>query len=373
MAWKTSSASRRRLRQGLLVAILLTVLAPAVQAQPAADPGRVPWTFFALQAERLGNRITTEVRIATLPAAAERARFLPGPKGVPFSPSGPELLKLSVTIVIEILGRQPVRIESHVWFDPRDGTPLFRIRTRSGVDDYHQLFWFTREGVFRRQREPASPVEAARPPESWTKLGEHFYPYGPAAPGCPQVLESSILIYLLSATPITEKEGAPSVCVFHKRHLHRVSFYPETAKTVSVDFLEKTPAGRKQMLRRDAGTENSDRIAAAGHLPRRRRRFFRRWHAPACQPGRTAAPDGELRAAPHRADGAAAERNPSEMKMPDQPRLKSIWTMRSMYRRIVPRVTRPGRLCMYSEEYWGSITGFGSSFQSSRLYPMTSM
>jgi hypothetical protein len=259
MAWKRSSAAGRRLGQGLLAAILLTVFAPAMPAQPAADPGRVPWTFFALQAERLGNRITTEVRIATLPAAAERARFLPGPKGVPFSPSGPELVKLSVTTVIEILGRQPVRIDSHVWFDPRDGTPLFRIRTRTGVDDYHQLFWFTREGVFRRQREPASSVEAARPPESWSKLGEHFYPYGPAAQGCLQVLESSILIYLLSATPITERQGAASVCVFHKRLIHRVSFNPETAKTVSVDFLEKTPAGEN----RRSGAMPAQRIRIA--------------------------------------------------------------------------------------------------------------
>jgi len=246
MACRISSASGRRLRQGLLVAILLTVLAPALHAQPVADPGRVPWTFFALQAERLGNHITTEVRIATLAAAAERAQFPLNPQRVPVSPSGPELVKISVINVIAILGRQPVRIESHVWFDPKNGTPLFCIRTRSGVDDYQQLFWFTREGVFRHQREPASRVEAARPPESWTKLGEHFYPYGPAGEDCPQILETSMLIYLLSATPITERQGARSVCVFHKRLLHRVSFYPETAKTVSVDFLEKTPAGENR-------------------------------------------------------------------------------------------------------------------------------
>jgi hypothetical protein len=36
------------------------------------------------------------------------------------------------------------------------------------------------------------------------------------------------------------------VCVFHKRHLHRVSFNPGTATTVSVDFLEKTPAGENR-------------------------------------------------------------------------------------------------------------------------------
>jgi hypothetical protein len=216
----------------------------------------VPWTYFALQAERLGNRISTEVRIDTLPAAAERARFLPSPKGVPFSLSGPDLVKLSVTTVIEILGRQPVRIDSHVWFDPQDNAPLFCVRTRSGVDDYHQLFWFTREGVFRRQREPASPIEAARPPESWTKIGEHFYPYGAAALGCPRVLETSMLIGLLSEAPLTEKEGKPPVCVFHKRLLHRVSFHIETFKTVSVDFLEKTRSGEY----RRSGTMPARRI-----------------------------------------------------------------------------------------------------------------
>lgn len=256
MAMKASSASGRRLREGLLAAMLLTVLAPGVSAQPAAGPGRVPWTYFALQAERLGNRITTEVRIAALPAAAERARFQPGPKGVAISPTGPDLVKLSVTTEIEILGRQPVRIDSHVWFDPRDGMPLFRIRTRSGADDYHQLFWFTREGVFRRQREPASTIEAARPPESWTKLGEHFYPYGAATQGCPRILETSMLIGLLSEPPTTEKEGVPPVCVFHKRILHRVSFHPETVKTVSVDFLEKRPRGEN----RRTGTMPARRI-----------------------------------------------------------------------------------------------------------------
>ncbi len=256
MGWKASSAGGRRLAQGLLVAMLLTVLAPAVQAQRAGDFGRVPWTFFALRAERLGNRITTEVRIATLPAAAERQRFLPAPKGVPVSPSGAELVKLSVFTVIEILGRPPVRMESHVWFDPRDGTPVFRIRTRSGADDYHQLFWFTRAGVYRRQREPASPVEAAGPPESWTKSGENFYPYGSAAQGCPQILEPSILIYLLSATPVTEQAGVRSVCVFHKRQLHRVSVDPGSHETVSVDFLEKTPAGEN----RRSGTMRAQRI-----------------------------------------------------------------------------------------------------------------
>jgi hypothetical protein len=246
VAWKTSFAPGRRLGWGLIAAILLTVHAPAAPAQPALDPGRVPWTFFALQAEKLGNRITTQVRIATLPAAAERARFAPSPQGVAFSPAGPELVKLSAITVIEILGRQPVRIESQVWFDPQNGAPLFCTRTRSGVDDYDQRFWFTREGVHRRQREPASRIEAAGPADAWTKLGEHFYPYGPAARGCPRVLETSTLIYLLSAIPITEKQAAPPVCVFHKRHLHRVRFNPEAAPMVSVDFLEKTPAGENR-------------------------------------------------------------------------------------------------------------------------------
>jgi hypothetical protein len=216
----------------------------------------VAWSYASFQAERLGGKVTADLRIATLPAAAEQAAFLPSPRGEPFRVSGPDVLKLSIHIRIDIIGRGPVTVGNHIWFDPLDGTPLFLVRTRLGLDDYYQQFRFTQEGVFRRQREPASAAEAARPPESWTKRGEHFYAYPPDETNCHPVLETSMLIYLLSAATATETRETGPLCVFHKRQLHRVSLQAAPVQAVPFDFLEKKGGGE---IRR-TGTEPARRI-----------------------------------------------------------------------------------------------------------------
>lgn len=218
----------------------------------------VAWSFLALQAERLGNRVDAEVWIAALPAAGEQTFFLPSPKGAPFRPHGPEVLKLSIRIRIELMGRSPVRMENHVWFDPKDGTPLYLIRTRSGLDDYDQTFRFTQEGVFRRQREPASAAEVQRPVETWTKVGEHFYAYPANAENCHSILETSTLIYLLCEASGYDPRSRSSLCVFHKRQLHRVSLQAGTAEAVDFDFLEKKGAGETR--RSGKGPANRIRI-----------------------------------------------------------------------------------------------------------------
>jgi len=208
------------------------------------------WSYASFQAERLGGNVTADVRIATLPVAAEQAAFMPSPKGEPSRVSGPDVVKLSIHIRIDIIGRGPLEVENHIWFDPGDGTPLFLVRTRSGLDDYYQQFRFTREGVFRRQREPASAAEAARPPESWTKRGENFYAFPPAETNCRPVLETSTMIYLLSASAAMETHVTGPLCVFHKRQFHRVSFQAALEEPVGFDYLEKKGRGET----RRAGT-----------------------------------------------------------------------------------------------------------------------
>jgi hypothetical protein len=204
------------------------------------EPARIAaWSYASFQAERLGGNVTAEVRIAALPAAAEQAAFMPSPKGEPFRVSGPDVVKLSIHIRIDIIGRGPLKVENHIWFDPQDGTPLFLVRTRSGLDDYYQQFRFTREGVFRRQREPASAAEAVRPPEFWTKRGENFYANPPDETNCRPVLETSTLIYLFSAASAKAPPDTVPLCVFHKRQFHRVSLQASLVEPVGFDFLEK--------------------------------------------------------------------------------------------------------------------------------------
>jgi hypothetical protein len=205
-------------------------------------PWTFAWSYASFQAVRLGNRVTADIWMTDLPGVTEQAGFLQSPRGTAFKPSGRVVVKLSVAIRIDIIGRGPVRLENHVWFDPKEGTPLYLIRTRMGLDDYYQQFRFTQEGVFRRQREPASAAEAAGSMESWTKRGEHFYAYPPADENCHAILETSTLIYLLSASAAKQANDTGELCVFHKRQLHRVSLQTGTAEAVGFDFLEKKGA-----------------------------------------------------------------------------------------------------------------------------------
>jgi hypothetical protein len=210
-------------------------------ADSALDVGtarHMAWSFASFQAERLGSRLMADIRIAELPAAAEQAGFLRSPRGNSVNPQWPRVVKVSVFLRIELIGRGPVRLENHTWLDPRDGTPFFLVRTRTGLDDYYQQFRFTQEGVFRRQREPASTAEAARAMESWSRLRERFYAFPVGGDRCHRVLETSGLIYFLSA--IVDKPGDPDpLCVFHKRQLHRVSLLAGTIEPVAYDYLEK--------------------------------------------------------------------------------------------------------------------------------------
>jgi len=244
MRWKVADLDNALRTQFVWLGIAAAVLAMEGQSDAAAAASgwalerTAAWSYVSFQAEGLGNRVTAEVRSADLTIAAEQAGFLKSPRGTAFKPSGRQVVKLSVRIRIDFIGRRPLWLENHVWLDPCDGTPLYLIRTRVGLDDYYQQFRFTQEGVFRRQREPGSAAEAAGPPESWSKIGEHFYAYPPGE-RCAPVLETSTLMYLVSVAPADMLHDLPPLCVFHKRQLHRVSLQNASAEPIGFDYLEK--------------------------------------------------------------------------------------------------------------------------------------
>lgn len=240
------SDSRNALRKryvwlGLVAAVL--ALGNRLEAAEVASGEVLARTralsYASYQAERLGSRVTADIWMADLPAATEQPAFLRSSRGTALKPSSREVVKLSVRIRIDIIGRGPLWLENHVWLDPSDGTPFYLIRTRVGLDDYYQQFRFTQEGVFRRQREPGNAAEAAGPPESWSKLGNNFYAYPTGGESCHPVLETSSLVYLLSAAPERLLHHPGPLCVFHKRQLHRVSLQAAPAEPVGFDYLEK--------------------------------------------------------------------------------------------------------------------------------------
>jgi hypothetical protein len=209
-------------------------------AGSAAETSKLPWSSVMLHASRLGNTATIEVVIEVLPAASEIPKFINSKRGQALTVSGAELQRLTVATTLDIIGGKRVRLENQLWLDPLTHTPLYLICTRSGLKDYFQRFRFTREGVFRQQREPASAGELETPPEAWTKLGEHFYPYPAERAGCSPIIETSMLIPLMGTSAVDPSDASPALCVFHKRQVHRVRVHPQPVQEVGFDYLEKS-------------------------------------------------------------------------------------------------------------------------------------
>ena len=236
---------RRRGRRDALRSVLALIAAVLTAAAGSTAQGaEVPWSFLALEGARLGSTATVEVALEALPAAAEAPKFIGSPRGRPLQAWGEKVQKLSVTTTVDILGGRQVRFENHLWLDPLTGTPLYLIRTRFGLKDYHQRFRFTHEGVFRQQREPASGKEAGKPPESWTRVGQNFYPYPAERQACSPVIETSMLIPWVAAMSPGTWDAIEPLCVFHKRQVHQVSVRREPVQQLSFDYLERR-AGRE--------------------------------------------------------------------------------------------------------------------------------
>jgi hypothetical protein len=252
--------------RAVLLAVAAALNAGAVPAGAATD---VPWSSLTLGASRLGSTATTEVEIEVLPAAAEIPKFIDSARGHPFPVSGADVLRLTVGTTLDIVGGKRVRFENQLWFDPHTNRPLYLVRTRSGLKDYHQRFRFTHEGVFRHQREPASAEEAGKPMEFWSKHGEHFYHFPEGRQACAPIVESSMLILLAGAFVPDPGYSRESFCVFHKRQVHLVSLHPQPAQTIRFDYLEKragmetrrvgaVPAGGISIASRPVGSYRGD-------------------------------------------------------------------------------------------------------------------
>lgn len=214
-------------------------------AGDAAAQGFPDWRAIELQGARLGNSVSVSIRLDRAPAAGIEKGFLDFPRGRPFAAGGAAIGLLEVTTRIEPLAHRPVALVSRVWFDPAGATPLQRYRSRRGEGDYDQTFRFGPEGVFRRQLEPRSPEEAAKPPEGWTKRDESFY----ARPGGPGAMtETSLLMVILSAAELEAGSAPEEVVVFNRRQFHRIVMRPGALRRLPAALVVHGPGEAKRVV-----------------------------------------------------------------------------------------------------------------------------
>ena len=214
------------------------------------DAQRIPWTHLSFQAKNFWVEVSTEIQIRSLRASDLDAVLLTSPKGMPIKPKTPQPTEMTINTTIDPRFRSPVKIHNRIWFDPTDASALGRVRLRRGEDDFKKMYRFTEQGVFRHRIEPKNKSEARLEPDKWTDIKDTFYPYDTNQLNCPVVSERSVLIYILAATAISNRNTPLTLCIFGKRQLHRIQLRKEGILPVKINYIVKN----RQVETRKEGT-----------------------------------------------------------------------------------------------------------------------
>lgn len=208
------------------------------------QPNRVLWSDLYFSAKRTVVDVAIDIRLCPFSTAEFESIWQTYPQSIPLPSMRKKIYNLEVNRVIDHIFSRAVKLWNQVLFDPYQANSLYRVRVRRGKDDIKRAYWFSGEGVHRLRRMPNTKGETTLDPEKWTAVKTSFYPYDLNRLECSQVLDSTLLIYLVSAAPI-EKEGEVlSLCVFGKQQLHQVRLQVEGLQTLEVDYSVRSGEGK---------------------------------------------------------------------------------------------------------------------------------
>jgi hypothetical protein len=226
----------------ILARVLLTLCVLALSpgavlaAEPfEVDPSKVGWSRLLFRASDARASVAIEVRLTTAPASDLEDPRVPVTGGAVVPPAGDEVSLLTAFIVVEGYDKA---YRNEVWFLPGEAVPLQRRRDKLGKGPNRKTFRYAGEGVYRVRLDPAGPQEEELRPEQWTGEKTHFYPYGPAARGCPAVTDPALLLLAVSAGAVSE-DGAPlDLCAFNKKTVYQVRAATAGVRPLEVAYAE---------------------------------------------------------------------------------------------------------------------------------------
>ncbi len=235
-----------------MMAVCLLVMSGSVFSGgvPQADqssrliPRSVSWEHLRYEARSWAVELTVDLRLSRWPTVEAEKALMAIAQGEPVKASGDETAQLALNMTMDPAFGARVKIGNTVWFDPGDVAALGRYRLRRGEDEFEKTYRFARQGVFRHNREPQNKTERQLEPDKWSRKVDHFYPFDQEQLGCPVVSDRLLLIYIVSVLDPVEADPPPSVCVFGKRQLHRVTLHRDGRETIAVDYLANSPASQ---------------------------------------------------------------------------------------------------------------------------------
>lgn len=232
----------------LLIMIGIVGFPGSISAEPyshlSLDPNRIQWSYLLYEVKSTSADVTTEVRLEFPTQAEAKVAMVETREGDPLPVPAAGCYKITVNTLLDSALHAPVKSVDHLWFDPQDATALGRDMLRQGDEDFKKVFRFTRQGVFRYQKEPKDKKEASFEPDKWTKVIDRFYPYDADKLGCPNIVDRLLLIYIVSASGALENNQPLSLCVFGKRQLFSVKLRPAGSHSINVDYIEQKDQGK---------------------------------------------------------------------------------------------------------------------------------
>jgi len=203
------------------------------------DAEKVLWSHLSFRAKTLFGRVTTDVHLTAGPVEDVADSLITDPAGEALQPSGETLYTLTVNSNINPLFGSDEILETKSWFDASGAGALQHVRQRLGKVKWQRSYRFSKKGVFRLKKTPKDSREESLALDQWTQISNHFYSYGDDRIGCPQVMDPSSLIYIVSAMKATTLPTPLNLCVFYKKQLHRVKVSIAGAQSLKVDYTAK--------------------------------------------------------------------------------------------------------------------------------------
>jgi hypothetical protein len=232
-----------------LVLVQLPLSARLGATEPDLDLSGIAWSRLLFVASEAALEVSAEIRLSPVP---------PGDPGAAL----PEDLAQETGLARDaevMLMTGHVRIKrfdkafkTEVWFLPRDGAALKRRRLKTGKEPNRKTFWYLPEGVRRERSDPDGRRERKLPPDQWTRVREHFYPYGPAKTGCTTLTDPLVLLLVARAEASSGENPQDGLCAFNKKTLYHAALRATAVRELAVDYTAFDGESRTRIDRRVA-------------------------------------------------------------------------------------------------------------------------
>ncbi len=223
----------------LLISLFFPLTSSATEMVPALslDKTTVPWKHLSFKGKEFFAKLAAEVELTSPSKSELDIAFIPSPQGVPIAITKSGALIIDAKISVKSIFVK-VKLQNTAWFDPVTLSAMQYVRQRVGLNDAKKTYRFTDKGVFKLTKQPIDKSEIIQLPEKWSAVKENFFPHDPEKKSCVNITAPIPVIYLISASKVSDFEKPVTICVFNKTETIYLDIQKVPAESVQLNYTE---------------------------------------------------------------------------------------------------------------------------------------